>query len=412
MVTDRKMQKKMRLSVIALLLAAVFCGCGDDNDVIIPTVTATKLPEMEETQEVADVELGDQESIDNQESSLEDEESQIVEVESEEDSSIISITISAAGDTTLGNYFEQGYSYSFDEMYDKQEDKAYFFQNVYDIFDQDDMTIVNLEGMLTTSENLQPGRTYNIKGAPEYVDVLTLGSVEAVSMENNHRMDYGEEATADTVAALEGAGISYAYLDTLGIYETKGIQIGFVSVNEASHGTAVERTLENGIAKLKEQGADLILACCHWGTERENYPEEYQRSLGQKCIDWGADLVIGHHPHVLQGIEEYQGKYIVYSLANFCFGANRNPADKDTMIFQQTFTFAEGEKQEDTEVRLIPCLVSSVTSRNDYCPTPAEGEDAKRIINRMNEYSRDFGVAFTEDGYLTTPSVSQGNFVE
>ena len=156
--------------------------------------------------------------------------------------------------------------------------------------------------------------------------------------------------------------------------------------------------MKKGIDKLAEEGVDLILACCHWGTEREYYPEEYQQTLGRLCIDWGADLVIGHHPHVLQGIEEYQGKYIVYSLGNFCFGANRNPTDKDTMIFTQTFTFVDGEKTEDTTIRIIPCSVSSVSSRKDFKPTVATGEEAKRIIGRINEFSREFGVAFDEEG--------------
>lgn len=110
--------------------------------------------------------------------------------------------------------------------------------------------------------------------------------------------------------------------------------------------------------------------------------------------------MLGHHPHVLQGIEEYQGKYIVYSLGNFCFGANRNPKDKDCIIFQQTFTFRDGILQDDTETRIIPCSVSSVSNRNDYRPTPAEGEDAQRIIERMNEYSADFGVHIDENGDL------------
>ena len=110
------------------------------------------------------------------------------------------------------------------------------------------------------------------------------------------------------------------------------------------------------------------------------------------------DLVIGHHPHVLQGIEEYKGRYIIYSLANFCFGANRNPEDKDTMIFQQIFTFENGEKVEDQNARIIPCMVSSVKTRNDFRPTPATGEDKQRILQRMNEYSSAFGVAFDEDG--------------
>ena len=114
----------------------------------------------------------------------------------------------------------------------------------------------------------------------------------------------------------------------------------------------------------------------------------------------GADSVIGHHPHVLQGIDEYKGKFIIYSLGNFCFGANRNPPDKDSMIFQQTFTFIDGEKQDDQEIRVIPCSVSSVPERNNFQPTPAVGEEKTRIISRINEFSLEFGVQFDEDGYI------------
>lgn len=163
-------------------------------------------------------------------------------------------------------------------------------------------------------------------------------------------------------------------------------------------GAQAEKLIQNNIEVLQEQNVDLILACCHWGIEKDNYPENYQQQLGRKCIDWGVDLVIGHHPHVLQGIEEYKGRYIIYSLANFCFGANRNPEDKDTMIFQQIFTFENGEKVEDQNARIIPCMVSSVKTRNDFRPMPATGEDKQRILQRMNEYSSAFCVAFDEDG--------------
>lgn len=187
----------------------------------------------------------------------------------------------------------------------------------------------------------------------------------------------------------------------MGIYETeKGIRIGFVSVNEVAWGLGSEQLLAEGIGKLQEEGVDLILACCHWGIEKDNYPTENQQYLGRKCIDLGADLVIGHHPHVLQGVEEYNGKFIVYSLANFCFGANRNPVDKDTMIFQQTFTFVDGVKQEDRQVQIIPCSVSSVKDRNNFQPTPAQGEEAARIIGRINTYSQGFGLSFAQDGRL------------
>ena len=312
----------------------------------------------------------------------------------------VKITISAAGDVTMGNYRGQGYEVSFRQTYDQGVGDSYFFENVADIFSADDLTLVNLEGPLTRSEDGREEQTYCISGDPEYVNILTAGSVEAVSMGNNHRLDYKEQGTADTVAALEEAGILYAYDDNYCMYEVNGIHIGMVSVNEVGQGYGVEKFLQEGIAQLREEGADLVFTSCHWGIEREYYPEDYQKSLGRKCIDWGADLVIGHHPHVLQGIEEYQGKFIIYSLGNFCFGANRNPPDKDCMIFQQTFTITDGIKQEDREVKVIPCSVSSVSSRNDYKPTPAEGDEAKRILDRINEFSRDFGVEFDSEGLL------------
>ena len=317
-----------------------------------------------------------------------------------DESEIVTITISAAGDVTMGNYVGQDYEWSFRQMYDTVDYEGYFFENVYDIFSEDDMTIVNLEGVLTFSEELNSGRTYNIKGDPDYANLLTYGSVEAVSMANNHRLDFGDKGTKDTLAALEPTGIVYAYDKNVGIYETKGIRIGFVSVNEVGWGKGVESLMKEGIAKLQEEEVDLILACCHWGIEGESYPTDYQQKFGRQCIDWGADLVIGHHPHVLQGVEEYQGKYIIYSLANFCFGANRNPVDKDTIIAQQTFTFINGERQEETEFRIIPCFITSDLSRNDYRPTPAEGDDALRIIGRVNEYSEGFGLQFDENGYV------------
>jgi len=379
-ITRKNLHRNGIILVVEIILVLSLCGCKSDTAV---TLQSMDIPESAKTTEAI---------YDPIEDAMAQTETNI-----DEQQETVSVTISAVGDVTLGNYLTQDYSWSFAEMYHIQQNSAYFFENVVDIFAEDDMTIVNLEGPLTTSEDMREGE-YVIKGNPEYVNILVDGSVEAVSMANNHRLDYKAQGTRDTVDALEGAGIQYAYDEYVGIYETKGIRIGYVSVNEIAWETGVERFLQEGIALLQEQDTDIILACCHWGIERENYPEDYQRELGRKCIDWGADLVIGHHPHVLQGIEEYQGKYIVYSLGNFCFGANRNPADKDTMIFQQTFTFVEGEKSDDTIVKVIPCSVSSVTNRNDYRPTPATGEEAIRIIDRINEYSKDFGVEFDENG--------------
>jgi hypothetical protein len=312
---------------------------------------------------------------------------------------IVRITISAAGDTTLGINSKMSYSGSFDEYYDRYG-SAYFLKNVHEILAKDDFTIVNLEGPLTTSNEKQK-KLYNHKGKPEYVSILKDGSVEAVSLSNNHTLDYGLSGYQDTVEALTNAGIAWASNDSYGIFETKGIKIGFVSVDEHYNGSLIEGWLESGITRLKEQGADLVIACIHWGRaedEKTSRISEYQIELSQKCIDWGYDLVIGNHAHVLQGINRYKGKYITYCLGNFCYGGSKNLADKDTGIFQQTFTFIDGKVQTDDNVRFIPCRSSSASNKNNYQPAMASGSEALRIINKMNIYSAQFGVVLDADG--------------
>lgn len=410
------LKRKVNKAIIILgicCLTGSLCACGDDANMVISleelsqtttTEVAENTGEESDAGEPAETESAIAENVTEATQVLENSdqstETEATEETVEEVPEEISITISAAGDVTLGNYPEQGYYLSLPYTYEELKDDSYFFENVYDIFSADDMTLVNLEGVFTNSTNRREGQTYSLSGKPEYVKALTAGSIEMVSMANNHRLDYHEEGTKDTVAVLEQEGIIYAYDDITGIYETKGIRIGFVSVNEVSQGWAVEKYLEQGIASLQDQEVDLIIACCHWGVEREYFPENYQQSLGKKCIDWGADLVIGHHPHVLQGIEEYNGKYIVYSLGNFCFGANKNPADKDCMIFQQTFTFVDGVKLENKDIRVIPCSISSVKERNDFKPTPATGDEAQRIMDRINEFSAGFGLTFDAEGRL------------
>ncbi len=397
------MKKIPDILLLTGIILCLFTGCGDDISITLPGVTplpsadSSALPPVSQIQPVQPVPTRKTEEKD--EAAKEPLEST---EPSEPEHQVLSVTISAAGDVTMGNYYEQGYWGTFRETYDKQQDPQYFFENVYDIFSSDSMTIVNLEGPLTLSQERREGQTYSISGDPEYTEILTAGSVEAVSMGNNHRLDYLEAGSDDTVEALKEAGIVYAYDGNYGTYVTpEGIAVGFVSVNEVGQGAGVEKYIKNGIETLRGEGCGLVLVCCHWGIEREYYPEEYQKTLGHKCIDWGADVVIGHHPHVIQGIEEYQGRYIIYSLGNFCFGANRNPEDKDCLIVQQTFTFVDGEKQEGSLLKVIPCSVSSVANRNDYKPTPAQGDEAARIIEKLNEYSRDFGLQFDSDGLIT-----------
>lgn len=416
------MRKRASLFVLIAMMG-LLTACGDDVTIVIPQAENLSVPketeqigseeklnkdrdvanQYGEDHEVTDVsELwSHNEKVPSSENVNGTETEEISQVAEQEDNKMVTITISAAGDVTLGNYLGQDYEWSFDEMWEQVQTPDYFLENVYDIFADDDMTLVNLEGPLTTSEECKNGKTYCIGGSPEYAKILTAGSVEAVGMANNHSWDYMEQGLLDTVEAVSGEGIVYAYDEKVAVYETKGIRIGYISISLVER-LGEEKLLKKGMEKLREQDVDLIIVTCHWGIEREFYPEERQTEFGHKCIDAGADLVIGHHPHVIQGIEEYQGKYIVYSLGNFCFGANRNPVDKDCYIFQQSFSFENGEKMPDTSARIVPCLISSVKNRNDYKPTPAEEDDKKRILRRMNEYCSPFSVWIDEDGSLRT----------
>lgn len=308
-------------------------------------------------------------------------------------------TISAAGDCTLGTDENFDYETGFTGKYDAVQDPSYFFKEVKSIFEADDLTIVNMEGTLTEEET-RADKLYAFKASPEYAKILTEGDVETVNLANNHTYDYGEKSYTDTIAALDAEGIISFGNDRTAIIEIQGIKVGLLGTYELRDHMGCEQEMKDNIANLKEQGAQLIIATFHWGEERENIPNETQVALAHSAIDNGADLVLGHHPHVLQGIEEYKGKNIVYSLGNFCFGGNSGPADMDTMIFQQTFTFVDGELQEDNVKNIIPCKISSAYTEgyNNYQPLPVEGEVKEAIFTRIQEYSQAVGTELDVTG--------------
>lgn len=298
----------------------------------------------------------------------------------------VTITVSAAGDCTLGTDEFFSWEDSLPAKYEETRDFSYFFRNVKPVFSEDDLTIVNFEGTLTDSE-YRADKQFAFKADKSYVNILTEGSVEAANLANNHSKDYGEESYTDTIAALDEAGIVNFGYDRTAIMEIKGVKIGLVGTYVLAEGIGVKDSMIANIQSLKDRGAQLVIVSLHWGEEKAAYPGEVQKELAHAAVDQGADLVIGHHPHVLQGIEKYNGRNIVYSLGNFCFGGNSYPSDMDTIIFQQTFTFEAGERKEDDVTNIIPCRISSADGYNNYQPTPAEGEEADRILQKLEERS-------------------------
>ena len=302
-------------------------------------------------------------------------------------SSPVSLTLSVVGDCTLGTDETFDYDTSLNAYYENYG-ADYFLQNVKDIFSADDLTIANFEGTLTDSDERED-KTFAFKAPASYASILTGGSVEAVNTANNHSHDYGEQSFDDTLAALDDAGIVHFGYDETAVMDVKGIKVGLVGIYELYDHLEREQQLKDNIAKVKADGAQLIVAIFHWGNETETVPDSNQTTLGRIAIDEGADLVCGHHPHVLQGIETYKGRNIVYSLGNFCFGGNSSPSDMDTMIYQQTFTIDADGVKKDNVTNIIPCSISSAAydGYNNYQPTPAEGDEATRILGKINERS-------------------------
>lgn len=297
----------------------------------------------------------------------------------------VSLTISVVGDCTLGtdDYFD--YDTSLNAYY-YSYGKEYFLANVKSIFSADDLTIANFEGALTDSDERED-KQFAFKAPAEFAGILSSGSVEAVNLANNHTYDYGEQGFADTRTALDAENIVHFGYDEAAVMEVKGIKVGLVGIYELYDHMEREEQLKANIAKVKEEGAQLIIVIFHWGNEKETVPDSNQLALGKIAIDEGAHLVCGHHPHVLQGIDEYNGRNIVYSLGNFCFGGNSSPSDMDSMIFQQTFTIDSNGVKADNVTNIIPCSISSEYYYNNYQPTPAEGDEAERILYKIEERS-------------------------
>ena len=156
----------------------------------------------------------------------------------------------------------------------------------------------------------------------------------------------------------------------------------------------VENSINHGIKQSSRNGTVQI----YGGIEKEYYPNARQKTLGRCAISSGASLVLGHHPHRVQGIEKYKGRYIVYSLGNFSFGGHTNPDDKDALIFQQTFYVKNGKLQKKNDAKIVPCSISSVSYTNNYQPKILTGSEKKRLIKKINTLSKGMNTSFENSG--------------
>ncbi len=298
----------------------------------------------------------------------------------------VRIALSFVGDCTLGT--DENFKWNtFVEVYDKVQDPGYFLKGAESIFQSDDFTMVNLEGVLSTATEKKE-KEYNYKGDPGYAEILVRGGVEAVTLANNHTFDYKEQGFQDTVDALNQHGIAYAYFDTVIVKEIKGMKIAFLGYTGWSYDWSVRKQIEKKVPELRAAGVDFIVANFHWGEMRAYEPSEDQRKMAHFAIDHGVDLVLGHHPHVLQGLEVYKEKNIFYSLGNFCYGGSATSRDPDTIIYQQILTIDPLYKTIiDSSRKIIPSHVTATPEKNSFQPVIATGADKTRIQAKISRLS-------------------------
>lgn len=297
--------------------------------------------------------------------------------------------ISLLGDCSIGDALssvKMGNSY---HSVVKEKGYAWPFSEVLDILSADDLTVANLEVVLTERTNHKDIK-YPLRALPEHVQILKEGSVEAVNTVNNHCYDYWRAGYADSLAVLDEAGVDhfgslYYYkedgFDDILVRDINGIRFGFFGIsypqdNDLKH-------IDEVLKDLREnQKCDIIIASMHWG--REGYTDaskltSAQLNLSRRLIENGADVVYGHHPHVLQPMVFYQDKPVLFSTGNFTFGTINTSLDAHTGIFRLTFEKTAGGTVL-RRLEVIPCLTGK---KGDYRPVVLEDQTEREKTFRL-----------------------------
>lgn len=300
------------------------------------------------------------------------------------------VTMTFAGDVTLGcTESTRGEETSFD-AFAAREGYDYFFDEVRTLFSQDDVTVVNLEGVLSASdEDENMDKNYRFRGDPEYAKILTSGSVEMVNLANNHTYDYGERGYADTQAALDAQGVAHFGGRAWAMVENDGVKIAFFGLSYQEMRAADRAWAAQEIARIKaEEGVNAVVLTFHAGREYSKNRNEKQQDYARYAVDAGADLVIMHHPHVVQGMSVLSERTVLYSLGNFCFGGNKRVRALETLIAQVKMTFDDDGAYLGQQVTLYAANVSGDPAKNDYQPRLVTGDAAKKVMSLLRKDTR------------------------
>lgn len=371
------MQKSMLLLAVLLVLTLVGCGNTTDDKENTQQTENTDSEQVDDTQIIGAVE------------------------ETETEPEIEDFTMFFTGDVMLQRCTD---------LYDRQGINGIISEYIEQEMVTADMTMINNEFPFSTRGTQHPDKQFTFRVDPVYVSALQDMGVDVASLANNHALDFGTDALLDSFTTLDNAGIPY-----VGAGETKeraeeavfieagGRTIGVLSASRVI--PVVEWNIETRqpglfctydstrlVQRIQEieEMCDYVVVFVHWGIEREAYPEDYQHALAKQYIDAGADLVVGNHSHVPQGIEYYKGVPIVYCLGNFIF----NPDMPDTYALKAIW-----DTEGNTSLQVIP------VDTENYYTSELTGDEAQAFYDYLEGIS--FDVSIDENGMVTNNK--QGN---
>jgi poly-gamma-glutamate capsule biosynthesis protein CapA/YwtB (metallophosphatase superfamily) len=301
------------------------------------------------------------------------------------------ITIAAVGDLMLGGRTEP---------FLKEFGPDYPFADVMPILSRADVVVGNLESSISTRGIAVENKKFTLRAGPIAAQALKKAGIRVVTLANNHSMDFGPLALKDTLTVLAehdilytGAGMDLDEARSPAYLKVRERTIAFLSysltfpleffASAGRPGTAPGYAdfVKSDIEKARPS-ADLVVVSFHWGAELMTAAKDYQVELGHKAIDWGADLVLGHHPHVLQELELYQGRIIAYSLGNFVFGSESNNTNASIILL---LTF---KGKILSRVEAVPLDVNNY--RVKYRPRILLGKPARGVLDSINAASERF----------------------
>lgn len=292
------------------------------------------------------------------------------------------VVITLGGDCVLGTREEwKNETDTFDTLI-AQKGPGWCFGAIAEPFLTDDISLINLEGVLQShSQGHAKGKQYTFRGDPSCTEILKAAGIEQVNLANNHYIDFGRPGRESTRAALAGAGIGFSGYTYRSVVTVNGHRIGFAGCRETVFLQRPE-AVYNDLKYLKKQGCDAIIYSCHWGSEYSPGHSKRQTRMADYALKYGADIVVGTHPHCVQGVESRRGGVVLYSLGNLVFGGTHELTTFDALVAQATLRF-EGGRYQGVTLRLMPVLTSSDRPRNNFRPQWAAGEDYDRIMQQI-----------------------------